>query len=179
MSRHSLLLAALLLVPTTLMNAQQPPSPAKRRPQRPAVVPPMVDEKYGAPAQIMALPPVKLIAILADPDGSVYAKAKACQRLAVVGGKSAVPALAALLTDPRLSHYARIGLEPIPDPSVDEALRGALAKTKGKLLVGVINSIARRKDTKAVSALAKLLHDPDPEVASAAYAALARVRPAL
>jgi len=109
----------------------------------------------------------------------VYAKAKACQQLAVVGDKSAVPALAALLADPQLSHYARFGLEPIPDSSVDEALRAALGKVKGKLLVGVINSIGHRRDAKALGALAKLLHDADSEVAKAADAALTRIRPPL
>jgi len=139
---------------------------------------PMVDERYGSAAQIMALAPARLIAILQDPSASVYAKAKACQRLAVVGDKAAAPALAALLADPQLSHYARFGLEPIPDPSVDEALRAALGKVKGSLLVGVIISIARRRDPKALDALAKLLSDPDSEVAKAADYALARIRPA-
>mgnify|MGYP001583437061 FL=1 len=176
MSRHLLLTATALLavVPTLARPPQQPPQPAK---PKPVVIPPMVDEKYGSPAQLMALPPAKLIAILKDPQASAYAKAKACQRLAVVGDKTAVPALAALLTDPQLSHYARFGLEPIPDPAVEEALRAALGKVQGKLLVGVINSIGYRKDTKALPALAKLLQDADPEVAQAANAALARVRP--
>ncbi len=144
-----------------------------------AKTPPMVDEKYGSPAQIMTLPPAKLVAIIKDPGASVYAKAKACQRLAVVGDKTAVPSLAELLSDPQLSHYARFALEPNPDPSADDALRAALGKVKGKLLVGVINSIGHRKDTKAIDALAKFLHDSDREVAAAATAALARIRPPL
>ena len=61
----------------------------------------MADKKYGSPAEIMALPPAKLIAILEDSEASVYATAKACQRLAVVGDKTAVPALAALFTEPK------------------------------------------------------------------------------
>lgn len=180
MSRHISFTATTLpvVVPTLARAQQRPPEPAKPKPER-VVVPPMVDEKYGSPAQIMALPPAKLIAILEDPKASVYAKAKACQRLAVVGDKTAVPALAALLADPQLSHYARFGLEPIPDPSVDQALRTALGKVEGKLLAGVINSIGHRKDAKALEALVKLLHNPDGEVAAAANAALARIRPPL
>jgi len=174
----SLAIAAILIVAPTPARAQQPPEAAKAKPE-PVVIPPMVDEKYGSPAQIMALPPEKLVAILKDSKASVYARAKACQQLAVVGDKTVVPALAALLPDPQLSHYARFGLEPIPDPSVDEALRTALGKVKGKQLVGVINSIGVRKDAKAIGALGKLLHDPDVEVAQAANAALARIRPPL
>jgi len=146
------------------------------KPQPEAKAPaPMVDEKYGSSAEIMALAPARLIAILKEPGASVYAKAKACQRLAVVGDKSAVPALAALLGDPQLAHYARFGLEPIPDPSADDVLRDALKKLKGSLLVGVINSIGHRRDAKAVGALAKLLYDGDTEVAQAAAAALGRI----
>lgn len=125
--------------------------------------------------EIMTLEPPKLIQILKDPEAPVFAKAKACQRLAVVGAKEAVPALAALLADQQLGHYARFGLEPIPDPSVDDVLRDALPKLKGRLLVGVINSVGHRQDAKAVGSLAKLLYDGDSEVAQAAAAALGRI----
>lgn len=139
----------------------------------------MVDEKYGSAAQIMALPAAKLVAILQDSGASVYARAKACQRLAVVGGKTAVPALAPLLADPQLSVYARFALEPMPGPEADGALRGALGKLKGNLLAGVVNSIGQRRDAKAIYALEKLRHDPDSEVGRAADVALARIRPPL
>ncbi len=173
--RILLTVTTLMMLVPALAGAQQPAAPKPK----PVVIPPMVDEKYGSPAQIMALPPAGLVAILKDPSGSVYAKAKACQQLAVVGDRSAVPALAALLTDSQLSHYARFGLEPNPDTSADEALRAALGKGNGNLLVGVINSIGHRKDTKAINALAKLVHDPDSDVARAASDALPRIRPPL
>ncbi len=92
-----------------------------------------------------------------------------------MGTKEAVPALAALLNNRELAHYARFGLQPIPDPSVDAALRAALPKLKGTLLVGAINSIGYRKDAKAVKALARLLQDSDAEVARAAAAALGSI----
>jgi HEAT repeat protein len=139
----------------------------------------MTDEKYGGAGEIMSLPAATLVAILRDPDASVYVRAKACQRLAVVGDRSAVPVLAPLLADPKLSHYARTALEPLPDSSADDALRGALPKVKGNLLVGVINSIGHRRDAGAIGALERLRHDPDIQVAQAADAALARVRPPL
>jgi HEAT repeat protein len=60
----------------------------------------------------------------------------------------------------------------IPDPAADNALRQALDKVHGKLLVGVINSIAVRRDPKAVSKLLGKLKDPDIDVASAAAVAL-------
>jgi HEAT repeat protein len=139
----------------------------------------MKDEKYGSAAEIMSLPAANLVAILRDPNATVYARAKACQRLAVVGDGSAVPALAPLLADAQLAHYARTALEPLPDESADEVLRAALPRLKGILLVGVINSIGYRRDAKAINALERLRHDPDVEVSLAADAALARVRPPL
>jgi HEAT repeat protein len=126
-------------------------------------------------AQIMALDQKKLVKILKNPKSADFAKAKACQRLAVIGTKEAVPALSALLGNPKMAHYARFGLEPIADASVDEALRRALVQLKGELLVGVINSIGNRGDAKAVEALAQLIDDSDDEVAAAAAAALGRI----
>ncbi|MFH1923620.1 MAG: HEAT repeat domain-containing protein [Planctomycetota bacterium] len=116
----------------------------------------------------------KLIVVLQS-DAAPFDKAKACQRLALIGTKEAVPALAALLADERLSSYARFGLEPIPDPSVDDALRDALGKLHGRLLAGVINSIGVRRDVKAVGALTKLASDPASEVAPMALAALGQI----
>jgi hypothetical protein len=87
----------------------------------------------------------------------------------------AVPALAALLDNEHLSVYARYGLEPIEGPAADDALRDALARLKGVRLAGVINSIAKRRDAKAVPAITKLTQSPDPEVARAAIAALGAI----
>jgi hypothetical protein len=140
---------------------------------------PMVDPKYGSAEQMMALPPPKLLDILKDPGASTYAKAKACQRLAVVGGRTAVQDLGAMLSDAQLSHYARTALETIPHQSADEVLREALTKVKGLQLAGIINSVGFRRDSRAIPQLAVLRYDTDPEVVKAADAALARIRPAL
>ena len=102
-------------------------------------------------------------------------KAIPCKQLAIYGTKDAVPALAPLLSDQQLASWARIALEAIPGPASDDALRDAMGKLQGKLLVGVINSIAVRRDAKAVSGLVKKLKDADPEVASAAAVALGRI----
>ncbi len=114
------------------------------------------------------------IAVLKS-EASLKEKADACRALAHVGTKNAVPALAAMLGDEKLSHMARYALEPIPDPSVDEALRDALGRVKGRLLVGVIGSLGVRRDARAVQALATLLADADPEVAQAAARALGSI----
>lgn len=127
-------------------------------------------------ADIMSMSQDRLIAILEDEDASEFAKAKACQRLAVIGDDAAVPALGELLTDPKLSHYARFALEPMPGEAASQALRAALGKVEGDLLIGVINSIGRREDTRAIDALAKLRRSDDLAVADAAGDALGRIR---
>jgi len=116
----------------------------------------------------------KLIAVLKS-DGLEYDKDTACRRLAAIGTKAAVPALAALLSDEHLCDVARYGLETIPDPAVDETLRGALGKLKGRQQIGVINSIGIRKDAGAVDGLVKRLGDADAGVAAACAAALGKI----
>jgi len=116
----------------------------------------------------------KLIAIISS-EAPPQEKAIPCKQLAVCGTKAAVPALAALLPNSDLSSWARIALEAIPDPAADDALRAAVGKLQGRLLIGVINSIGVRRDAKSVDTLVAKLKDPDPEVASAAAEALGRI----
>ncbi len=116
----------------------------------------------------------KLIAVLKS-NASQKEKVDACRQLAVIGTKDAIAPLAALLADEKLSHMARYALEPIPDPAVDEALRDALGKLKGRPLVGVIISLGVRRDAKAVPALGKMLRDSDADVAQAAARALGSI----
>ncbi|MBX3440220.1 MAG: HEAT repeat domain-containing protein, partial [Planctomycetaceae bacterium] len=112
---------------------------------------------------------------LLQSDAADHEKAVACKRLAVIGTKESVPVLVSLLDDEKLSHYARFGLEAIPDPSVDEALRNALPTLEGLHRIGVINSIGNRRDVQAVDALAALLSEDDLQVAAAAAGALGRI----
>ncbi|HEY9175358.1 MAG TPA: HEAT repeat domain-containing protein [Verrucomicrobiae bacterium] len=114
-------------------------------------------------------------ALAALKTGAPAEKALACKTLAVYGSAEAVPALAPLLADEQLASWARIALEVIPGAAADDALREALGKVNGKLLVGVINSIAVRRDAKAVTPLIAKLGDADPEVASAAAVALGHI----
>lgn len=102
-------------------------------------------------------------------------KAMACKNLAIHGSAAAVPELAKLLPEPQLSSWARIALEVIPGDESDEALRDAAGALKGRLLVGVVNSIGVRRDAGAVKLLAEHLNNDDAQVASASAVALGRV----
>jgi len=116
----------------------------------------------------------QLIEVLQS-DAPPQQKAITCKQLAICGTEDAVPALAALLSDEKLASWARIALEVIPGAAADHALREAMGELQGRLLVGVVNSIGMRRDTKAVDNLVERLKDPDAEVASAAAVALGRI----
>jgi HEAT repeat protein len=116
----------------------------------------------------------QLVAVLKS-NAAHQEKAAACRQLAAIGTKEAVAPLAALLSDEKLSHMARYGLETIPDPSVDKALRRELGRARGKILIGVIGSLGVRRDPAAVPALSALLKHPVPEVAQTAARALGQI----
>ena len=127
----------------------------------------------AAPA-VAADQEAELIAVLKS-DAGQFEKHEACRVLAHVATKKAVPTLAAMLGDEKMSHMARYALETIPDPSVDVALRDAMGKLTGRPLLGVIGSLGLRRDAQAVDAIAKLLADPDAVTAQAAARALGQI----
>ena len=149
-------------------TAQRPSGPATRR------VKPAIPDEFKAEG-IEKLDQPALIRILGEPGSepkTVFRKAIACKRLAAIGSKEAAAPLAALLSDDRASDYARDALEAMPDPAASDALRAALPKLKGLMLVGVINSIRRKRDRMAVEPLGKLIYGADAAVAGAAAQAV-------
>jgi len=122
-----------------------------------------------------AAPQTKDLVAVLQSDAGLEKKAEACRLLAQVGDASAVPVLAGLLADEKLAHMARYALEPIPDASVDPALRDALGKLQGNPLIGAIESVGVRRDAKAVPVLTPLLKHTDPAVAAVAARALGSI----
>jgi HEAT repeat protein len=102
-------------------------------------------------------------------------KDAACLRLKWIGTEKSVAALAALLTDDQLSHSARLALESMAADQAGEALITALSKTSGATRIGIIHSLAVRREKKAVAPLAALLTDNDASLASTAAVALGRI----
>ena len=98
-----------------------------------------------------------------------------CKQLSIIGSEESVPVLTEMLIVPETSDMARYALERIPGAVVDGALRKTLPKTAGRVKVGIINSLGRRRDVQAVGLLEKLVSDSDREVAGAAVAALGRI----
>jgi HEAT repeat protein len=102
-------------------------------------------------------------------------KHEACRDIALRGTAEAIPALAPLLTDEKLSHMARYALEQIGGNEAKTALRNALGQAKGMPLIGVISSVGTLRDTQAIPALTALLNGADTEVSDAAAHALGRI----
>jgi HEAT repeat protein len=153
--------SALVLTLTALLACMPPANPARAA---------SAGDSQSSPAEKER----ELIRVLQS-DAPPAEKAVPCKQLAIYGTKDAVPALAPFLSDPQLASWARIALEAIPGPAADDALRDGMGKLQGKLLVGVINSIAVRRDSKAVSGLMDKLKNADPEVSSAAAVALGHI----
>ena len=121
-----------------------------------------------------AVDEASLIDVL-ESDAGWLEKQAACRGLRQIGTVKSIAALAALLPDETLSHMARYALEPMPYRQAGQALRDALAKTKGTPKVGVIISIGARRDPEAVALLVPLLEDTNVAVARAAAGALGRI----
>jgi hypothetical protein len=112
--------------------------------------------KVAIPAAL-SMTAERAVDILKNPEATQKDKADACRELARSTCKDAIPALAALLADEKLSHMARYGLETIPDPAVDNVLRDMLGKVKGRLLAGMIGSLGVRRDPKSVEPIPRRL----------------------
>jgi HEAT repeat protein len=116
----------------------------------------------------------RLLEVLGS-DASAADKCNACRELQTAGTERSIPALAALLTDPAVSHTARIALEVMPYPAVNPALRDAIDKTSGLTKSGIIDSLGERRDVDATAILAAALADDDVHVRAAAATALAKI----
>lgn len=133
----------------------------------------LVRDSHGKPAERGQLK--KGLAVFLSSDATADAKRFACEQLSIIGGAEEVPALAKWLTDEELSHPARIALERIPDAAAGESLRDALSKTRGKLLIGVINSLGEKREQPSAEALFAFLNNSDEQIAGAAAAALGKI----
>ncbi len=116
----------------------------------------------------------RCVAVLTG-DADWFKKQEACRELRIVGTVRSVPALAALLSSPELSHLARYALESMPYPEVDTALCAALPGLDAPHQAGVAATLGARRSAKAVAPLEKLLKSGDTGTVCAAAGALGRI----
>jgi HEAT repeat protein len=115
----------------------------------------------------------RLVAYLGSASPAVT-RSFVCRKLVLIGSAASVAAVAPLVLDEEVSVHARNVLEHIPGPESEKALREALGHAKGRTRIGVINSVAARRDAASTSALVKILSE-DPESAAAAAKALGEI----
>lgn len=115
----------------------------------------------------------RLVAYLGSSYSSVT-RSFVCRQLVLIGSAASVPAVTPLILDDELSVHARNVLEHIPGPESDKALRDALGQARGRTRIGVINSVAARRDAASTPVLIKILGE-DPQSAAAAAKALGEI----
>ena len=115
------------------------------------------------------------LAVLQDPNASLYAKTLACKELAYIGTAASVPQLSAMLLDDSLSHPARIALQQIPGPEAVKALCDALPNAKGGVLIGILGTLGERQDPAAVSHMGQFLADQEKQTVYATAVALGKI----
>ncbi|MHC4086288.1 MAG: HEAT repeat domain-containing protein [Planctomycetota bacterium] len=117
----------------------------------------------------------KLIVIAASKDATQAGKAVACRFLQQVGTARCIPAVSGLLRDEILSDYARLVLERLKSEQADKAMRDALEKAPDKTRIGILASLAERRDKKAVKSACKLVSSSNHAVAKAAIEAIGKI----
>lgn len=136
----------------------------------------------GTDAAKLAALESRLVAVLRSSDSSFAARQAIAQRLGRVLGLGSGGAMtesarlfAALLVDERDCDLARLALEPVPGEAVDTLFVTALGKATGRVRLGLLDSIARRRPPAAVPTLAGLLKDSDAATVAAAAQALGEI----
>ena len=112
---------------------------------------------------------------LLNSNATLSGKQFICHLLADIGSTESVNTLASMLYDSNTVEMARFALEKIPSKLVDEVLRNALINLDGRVKIGIINSLGKRKNEESVSQIKKLIYHSDSEIARAAIAAIGKI----
>ncbi len=90
-------------------------------------------------------------------DATYECKEFICRQIWIIGTEKSVPALKNMLIVEKTSDIARYALRENPSPEAGKALRDALEKAEGKVLIGIVNSLGERHDAESVNALIKFI----------------------
>lgn len=124
----------------------------------------------------------QLIRVL-ESDASFAAKQFACRQLWVVGSDASAPVLEKMLRDEQYVDIARYALERNPSEVAGGHIVAALGAVDGnaapRVLIGMIHSVAARRDSRALPVLLEFLDHKDNAVRIAAIGALGNIPGAL
>src|SRR5258708_3227997 len=79
-------------------------------------------------------------------NATLPARQFALREISLIGTDASAPVLAPLVLQPETSEMARFALARIPGSAVDQVLRDDLAKTSGKIRIGIIDSLDQRPE---------------------------------
>lgn len=117
----------------------------------------------------------RMMADFLQSDASLAGKQSVCYFLGPIATGKSIPALTSLLDEKTTSEMALSVIVMIPDVSVDKILRDHLKTADDALKAGIIQSIAIRKDPKAVKLLKDYANHPDRIISSSAIHALGAI----
>ena len=100
-------------------------------------------------------------------------KMAATRLLRAIAGDTAVPALQAMVPDPRLSDYAIYVLQPMPGAAAEAALIQSLKTARGAQQSAVVAALGQRRATAALPLLTPMLGNP--ALAPTAAVAIGRI----
>lgn len=98
-----------------------------------------------------------------------------CRLLRVAGTDKCIPAVAPMLSDPRLADVARHAVQGIGGRAAAEAMHAALGKASGAARVGLINALAELAYEPVRADCIPMVQSEDPAVAAAAIQALGKL----
>jgi len=104
------------------------------------------------------------------------AKDFACRQLVIIAQEDDIPGIARLLQDAETAHMARYALEPMQTEAVDATLIDALEWAPEAAIPGILDSLARRGNSKAAYAIEDWVDHENPDIAKAAQDALSRLQ---
>jgi|GEM_PF-6588529 len=131
--------------------------------------------KPGADSTTAAALEKDLLALASDTAAPEPSRLSALGQMPFLASASAVPGIAALLSDPTplIQEGARCALQNNPDPAASAPLLKALEKAdQPAWTLGLMNSLATRADASAIPAFAARLTSPNPAIASLAAESL-------
>jgi HEAT repeat protein len=91
---------------------------------------------------------------------SPVARMDACRYLRLVAGDTALPALQAMLVDPKSADLALYAIQGIPGAAAEKALLQSLATATGDTKTAIVVALGERRSTAAVAAIVPLLKVP-------------------
>ena len=105
--------------------------------------------------------------------GTPSAKMAAARLLREIAGDAAIPALQAMLTDPRVSDYAVYVLQPMPGAAAEAAFVQSLKAARGTQKAAIVVALGQRRAASALPLLEPMLRDP--ALAATAAVAIGRI----